>query len=62
LSADAPNYGKKLLQQPQGEIALVELVRNFSHQAVNFSIAVGLFFLIRWAVHVIVGEIAHAQH
>jgi hypothetical protein len=124
----ASNYGKKLLEQPQGEIALAELVRNFSqwffdllrnfvlvgglryfaeksgstllwylhafalfvillyclsyadqwyvnlfgflenrrhahwlNRAVNFSIAVGLFFLIRWAVHVIVAEIAHAK-
>ena len=31
------------------------------NRAVNLSIAVGLFFLIRWAVHVIVAEIAHAQ-
>jgi hypothetical protein len=28
---DASNYRKGLLEQPQGEIALADLVRNFSH-------------------------------
>jgi len=31
------------------------------NRAVNISVAVALFFLIRWATHVIVAEIAHAQ-
>ena len=28
---DSSNYKGKLLEQPQGEIALADLVRNFSH-------------------------------
>jgi hypothetical protein len=31
------------------------------NRAVNFGIAVALFFAIRWAVSVIVAEISHAQ-
>ena len=31
------------------------------NRAVNFSIAVGLFFAIRWGASVIVAEISHAQ-
>jgi hypothetical protein len=125
---DASNYRKSLLEQPQGEIALADLTRNFSHwffdllrnfvlvgglryfaersgsavlwtlhgialfvillyclsyadqwyvnvfgfledrrlahwlnRILNISIAVVLLFVIGWAAHVIVGEIAHAQ-
>jgi hypothetical protein len=31
------------------------------NRTVNISIAIGLFLLIRWAAHLIVAEIAHAQ-
>jgi hypothetical protein len=125
---DFSNYRKQLLVQPEGEIAVLAVVRNFSqwffdllrnfvlvgglkyfyeksgssvlfylhefalgvillyclsyadqwyinlfgfladkrlahwlNRAVNFSIAAGLFLLIRWGSSIIVAEISHAQ-
>ena len=59
---DASNYRKGLLQQPQGEIALTDLVRNFSHWFFdllrNFVLVGGLRYFaersgspILWALH-----------
>jgi hypothetical protein len=59
---DASNYRKGLLEQPQGEIALADLVRNFSHWFFdllrNFVLVGGLRYFaeksgspILWTLH-----------
>ena len=59
---DASNYRKALLEQPQGEIALVDLTRNFSHWFFdllrNFVLVGGLRYFaeksgstILWVLH-----------
>lgn len=59
---DASNYRKGLLEQPQGEIALTDLVRNFSHWFFdllrNFVLVGGLRYFaeksgspILWTLH-----------
>ena len=59
---DASNYRKSLLEQPQGEIALVDLTRNFSHWFFdllrNFVLVGGLRYFaeksgstILWVLH-----------
>ena len=59
---DASNYRKSLLEQPQGEIALADLTRNFSHWFFdllrNFVLVGGLRFFaeksgspVLWALH-----------
>ena len=59
---DASNYRKALLEQPQGEIALVDLTRNFSHWFFdllrNFVLVGGLRYFaeksgspILWTLH-----------
>ncbi len=61
---DASNYRKGLLEQPQGEIALADLVRNFSHWFFdllrNFVLVGGLRYFaeksgspILWTLHAI---------
>jgi hypothetical protein len=61
---DASAYRKSLLAQPQGEIALVDLIRNFSHWFFdllrNFVLVGGLRFFaeksgsaILWSLHAI---------
>ena len=59
---DASNYRKSLLEQPQGEIALADLTRNFSHWFFdllrNFVLVGGLRYFaeksgstILWVLH-----------
>jgi hypothetical protein len=59
---DAPSYRKSLLTQPQGEIALADLMRNFSHWFFdllrNFVLVGGLRFfaeksgsVVLWTLH-----------
>ena len=59
---DASNYRKSLLEQPQGEIALADLTRNFSHWFFdllrNFVLVGGLRYFaeksgspILWTLH-----------
>jgi hypothetical protein len=61
---DASNYRKSLLEQPQGEIALADLTRNFSHWFFdllrNFVLVGGLRYFaeksgsaVLWTLHMI---------
>lgn len=61
---DASNYRKSLLEQPQGEIALADLTRNFSHWFFdllrNFVLVGGLRYFaersgspVLWTLHAI---------